>query len=130
MELRRNQRYRLSAPVNFAAQCGDAKAVSHEGRTRDISRSGVFVLTREPLPESCTVSLDVILPTSQFTAVGARLQSRGHVVRSQQEGFAVRVDVPFRIRNERNGEQTIAQKSKPGGRKTPPTVATAGRNWK
>jgi len=97
VELRQDQRYRLSTPVIFSVHCADLRSDFRDGRTRDISRSGVFVLTSEELPESTLVYLEIMLPSSYPESSGARLRSRGHVVRSEHDGFAVSADVPFRI---------------------------------
>ena len=67
------------------------------GVTRDISPSGVFVLTHNRLPLGTTVKLEVVLPSSRKEASGASLRTRGHVVRSEQLGFAAVAEMGFRM---------------------------------
>jgi len=68
-----------------------------EGYTRDISPSGVFVLTDNRLPLGTTVKLEVFLPSTRKEASGALMRTRGHVVRSEQLGFAAVAEMGFRM---------------------------------
>lgn len=68
-----------------------------EGYTRDISPSGVFVLTGDRLPLGATVKLEVALPSPRKETSGAFLRTRGHVVRSEQLGFAAVAEMGFRM---------------------------------
>jgi hypothetical protein len=71
--------------------------VRGEGYTRDISSTGVYVLTGEPLPSGTTVKLEVTLPSLRGRRSGACLRTQGHVVRSEVVGFAAAAEMGFRM---------------------------------
>ena len=68
-----------------------------EGYTRDISPSGVYVLTSDRLPSGAVVKLEVALPSLRGQSSGACLRTHGHVVRSEEVGFAAVADMNFRM---------------------------------
>ena len=68
-----------------------------EGYTRDISSTGVYVLTGERLPSGATVKLEVSLPSLRGRRSGACLRTQGHVVRSEEVGFAASAEMAFRM---------------------------------
>jgi hypothetical protein len=68
-----------------------------EGYTRDISPTGVYVLTSDRLPEGAVVKMEVALPSLRGQHSGVCLQTRGHVVRSEEVGFAAAADMGFRM---------------------------------
>jgi hypothetical protein len=68
-----------------------------EGYTRDISSTGVYVLTGERLPSGTAVKLDVTLPSLRGRRSGASLRTQGHVVRSEEVGFAASAEMGFRM---------------------------------
>lgn len=68
-----------------------------EGYTRDISPSGVYVLTSERLPSGALVKLEVVLPSLRGQRSGACLRTRGRVVRPEEVGFAAAADMGFRM---------------------------------
>ena len=68
-----------------------------EGYTRDISPCGVFVLTGDRLPSGAALDLEVVLPSLRGQRTGARLRTHGHVVRSEEVGFAAVADMGFRM---------------------------------
>lgn len=100
MELRQDHRYRLTAQVSFT--CGGGKGDIREGTglTRDISKSGIFVLSPAPPPLDTAIVLEVTLPLPE--APGTKLKSHGRVVRIEAEGFAVSADVAFRMLTEKH----------------------------
>jgi hypothetical protein len=98
MELRQNKRYRLRAFVTFSWEQTDSGTMRGEGYTRDISPAGVFVLTRDRLPSSTAVKVEVTLPSLNEKRSGASLRTQGRVVRSEESGFAVAADMGFRMR--------------------------------
>jgi hypothetical protein len=71
--------------------------VRGEGYTRDISPCGVFVLTGDRLPSGAALDLEVALPSLVGQRTGARLRTHGHVVRSEEVGFAAAADIGFRM---------------------------------
>ena len=68
-----------------------------EGYSRDISSTGVYVLTGERLPSGTAVKLEVTLPSLRGRRSGACLRTQGHVVRSEEVGFAAAADMGFRM---------------------------------
>jgi len=98
VDLRQNKRYRLKAVVTFSWLQADGGAMRGEGYTRDISPSGVFVVTGDQLPSGTAVKLEVALPSLQGKSSGASLRTQGHVVRSEETGFAAAADMGFRMK--------------------------------
>jgi hypothetical protein len=82
-----------------------------EGYTRDISSIGVYVLTGERLPSGAVVKLEVTLPSLRGQSSGACLRTHGHVVRSEDVGFAAAADMGFRMQSPltRSSEQPFSK---------------------
>jgi hypothetical protein len=98
MELRKTKRYRLTASVKFSWEHSEGSTMRGEGHTRDISPTGVFVLTSHQLPLGAAVKLGVSLPSQRTQQQpGALLRAVGHVVRSEELGFAALADMGFRM---------------------------------
>lgn len=97
MDLRQSKRYRLRAFVSFTAEQLDGLSVRGEGYTRDISPTGVFVLTGAPLPSGAVVNLEIALPSLHGQRAGVCLRTVGHVVRSEDTGFAAVAELGFRM---------------------------------
>ena len=97
MDQRQSKRYQLKTAVKFSWESPQDGICRGEGVTRDISPSGVFVLTHNRLPLGTTVKLEVVLPSSRKEASGASLRTRGRVVRSEQLGFAALGEMGFRM---------------------------------
>ena len=97
MDQRQSKRYQLKTAVKFSGERPQGGISRGEGYTRDISPIGVFVLTDNRLPLGTTVKLEVVLPSSRKEASGASLRTRGHVVRSEQLGFAAVAEMGFRM---------------------------------
>jgi hypothetical protein len=97
VDQRQSKRYQLKTVVKFSWESPQAGLSRGEGVTRDISPSGVFVLTSTRLPLGTTVKLEVALPSPRKEPSGALLLTRGHVVRSEQLGFAAVAEMGFRM---------------------------------
>lgn len=97
MDQRQNNRYQLKTAVKFSWESPQNGICRGEGVTRDISPSGVFVLTDERLPLGTTVKLEVTLPSPRNAPSGAFLRTRGHIVRAEQLGFAAVAEMGFRM---------------------------------
>lgn len=97
MDQRQSKRYQLKTVVKFSWENPQGGTSRGEGYTRDISPSGVFVLTSDRLPLGTTVKLEVALPSPRKETSGASLRTRGHVVRSEQLGFAAIAEMGFRM---------------------------------
>lgn len=113
VELRQSKRYRLRAFVVFSAQQLDGTTIRGEGHTRDISPIGVFVLTNDLLVSGAAVKLEITLPSLRGQQSGACLRTVGHVVRTEEAGFAAVADLGFRMqfpdsRNEEAGRKNSA----------------------
>lgn len=98
IELRRAQRYRLNAPVEYEWADGAVSTQREEGAVRDISISGVYVEANRELPPVGTqVQLEIFLPKYSDPGTGMRLHGEGYVLRvrtvvqdadSERRGFA------------------------------------------
>jgi hypothetical protein len=86
MELRRNKRYILSAPVRFAWASHGGSIHNGEGITRDINEFGAYVLTDNLPSVGALIDLDVLLPNREDFAPGMRLYGEGKVIRCEPNG--------------------------------------------
>lgn len=92
-EQRRHNRYRLVASVSFSWETADHRVQQGRGLTRDCSISGVFVVTSTQLPIGSLLQMNFSLPPLHAAGRGARLETRGRIVRSESDGFAVLADM-------------------------------------
>jgi hypothetical protein len=97
MDLRRSKRYRLRAFVKFAWENLQGITIRGEGRTRDISAGGLFVLTGDRLPLETAVKLEVSLPALREDKSGACLRTHGQVIHSEDVGFGAVANTGFQI---------------------------------
>jgi hypothetical protein len=86
IELRKTNRYRLSASVRFGWASHDGLPQYGEGSTRDINISGVYVLSDALPPLGSLIQLDILLPNLKGTAPGMRLYGEGRVFRCEPRG--------------------------------------------
>lgn len=108
---RQRNRYDLKASVAFLWKDSEGERYRGKGRLRDISESGVFVLTDMQPPEGVTVFLEVLFgPFRNGSAVA--IDSQGEVIRIESAdetgshcGFAASTKTP-KLRN-----QTMTAKS-------------------
>ena len=128
MELRQNHRYRLTAQVSFT--CGYANGDVREGKglTRDISKSGIFILAPAAPPLDTAVILEVNLPLSE--APGTKLRSHGRVIRIEAEGFAVSADVAFRMQAEKHTRRRTSPKEEHADAESSEAKAVSGSGQK
>lgn len=108
MELRQNHRYRLTAQVGFTCEYANGDIQEGNGLTRDISKSGIFILSSAAPPLDAAVLFRVILPLPE--SPGTKLRGHGHVVRVEGEGFAVNADVAFRMQAEKHTRRRTSPK--------------------
>jgi len=106
MERRRHQRHDLSAPVQFDWESLDYGPYHGSGITRNVSATGLFVMTEDVPPVGTTVHFEVDLKTSRLDST-VTVRARGRVERievtglvGQLGGFAVstrrmRLDKPL-----------------------------------
>jgi hypothetical protein len=57
----------------------------------------VYVLTSDRLPSGAVLKLEVALPSLRGQRTGAYLRTQGHVVRSEEVGFAAAAEMGFRM---------------------------------
>ena len=93
MEKRHPNRYRLAATVSFSWETADHRVHQGHGHTRDCSISGAFIVTQNKLPIGSILQIDLSLPRLLAAGHGARLKTRGRVVRIESDGFAVAADM-------------------------------------
>jgi len=86
---RQHNRYRVAASVTFSWETEDHCVHHGMGHTRDCSISGAFVLSPERLMIGSILQMEFFLPRLQAAGPGARLKTRGRVVRVEPDGFAV-----------------------------------------
>ena len=86
---RQHNRYRVAASVTFSWETEDHRVHYGKGQTRDCSISGAFVLSPEKLTIGSILQMEFSLPRLLAAGPGARLKTRGCVVRVEPEGFAV-----------------------------------------
>jgi hypothetical protein len=103
MDLRQKKRYQLKAAATFSWKDRDGSTMQGQGYTRDISSSGVFVLTEQRLEAGTAVKMEVVLPSLRSEQSGASLRTQGQVVRSEEIGFAAVADLGFRIQLPESG---------------------------
>jgi len=87
----------LRASVIFSWEHSDGATIRGEGYTRDISPTGVYVVTTDPVLTGSIVRLEVSLPSLREKSSGAFLRTSGHVVRSEHDGFAAVADMGFKM---------------------------------
>jgi hypothetical protein len=75
--------------VTFSWETEDHRVHYGKGQTRDCSVSGAFVLSLERMSIGSILQMEFSLPRLLAAGPGARLKTRGRVVRVEPEGFAV-----------------------------------------
>jgi len=86
---RQHNRYRLAALVSFSWETEDHRVQYGNGQTRDCSLSGAFIVSPNKLSIGSVLQMEFSLPRLLAAGSGARLRTRGRVVRVEPDGFAV-----------------------------------------
>jgi len=86
---RQHNRYRVAAFVSFSWETEDHRVHHGNGQTRDCSISGAFIISPNRLTIGSKLQMEFSLPRLLAAGPGARLKTRGCVVRVEPEGFAV-----------------------------------------
>lgn len=99
IELRKNTRYRLSAPALFYWATQNGPPQSGEGTTRDIDKTGAYINAQQLPPVGALVQMDITLPNMAGHGPGVHLTGEGVVLRVEpheakvasalESGFAV-----------------------------------------
>jgi hypothetical protein len=79
--------------VSFSWETDDHRVLHGNGQTRDCSISGAFIVSPDRLPIGSIVQMEFSLPRLLAAGPGARLKTRGRVVRVEPEGFAVLAEI-------------------------------------
>jgi hypothetical protein len=101
MEMRKEIRYRLDAPVVFSWEGARHRRFQGEGITRDVSIQGAFILTATMPPPDCRIQVDLLLPSLAGLMAMMRITGKARVIRVEHpsadawiHGFAVATDDP------------------------------------
>ena len=84
MELRKAVRYALQVPTVFVWRDDNGIEKRVEGRTRDISTMGAYVIARVCPPEGAMVKVDMLLASVADSPRSLRLNAQGKVVRADR----------------------------------------------
>lgn len=92
--------------MNFSWESEDHRVHLGHGITRDCSTSGAFIVTSQKLPIGSFLQLDFSLPRLLAAGPGTRLKTKGLVVRTEPDGFAVSANLgPSALRH---GEASLS----------------------
>jgi hypothetical protein len=113
---RRHLRYPVEAEVKYQWSTQSSTLGEGDGRSRDISQAGAFVLTNALPPVGASIDLTIQLPAWQVGAAALRMEMTGEVVRvdvppghEQKWGFAV-CSLKTLLRRLEDGELCAARK--------------------
>jgi hypothetical protein len=79
----------VAALVTFSWETEDHRVCQGNGQTRDCSISGAFIVSPSKLGIGSILQMEFSLPRLVAAGPGARLKTRGRVVRVEPDGFAV-----------------------------------------
>jgi len=85
LERRQGKRYPLTLPAQVRWKARGKSAGRAEGKTGDISSSGLLVVIPKPLPLGTTINVTIRLPV-ELTKVPVELSCLGRVVRKSRMG--------------------------------------------
>jgi Tfp pilus assembly protein PilZ len=97
--LRKFERFAVTIPVRAEIYLSDKRQV-FDLRTRDISASGAFIYTPEPLSNGTTLKLNLTLTNAKIkkiTGVESVIDCEGKVVRSTSAGVGVHFNKGCRV---------------------------------
>jgi len=113
---RRHLRYPVEAEVKYQWSTHSSTLGEGDGRSRDISQGGAFVLTNALPPVGASIDLTIQLPAWQVGAAALRMEMTGEVVRvdvppgnEHKWGFAV-CSLKTLLRRLEDGELCAARK--------------------
>jgi hypothetical protein len=82
-ERRAYARARLSLPLSVQRVAGQRDANNHTLRTKDISSSGVYFLSPNPMEPGTPIELELLVVHRPFGHGSVRMRTEAHVVRSE-----------------------------------------------
>lgn len=101
MSRRQEERQHTRLPLRLEVRIVSGSRTLVSGKTRDISREGVYVFAEKPLPRGSECQLALLLTGPKSTL---RIEVSGTVVRADDQGMAidfteVGLDSLFHLRN-------------------------------
>ena len=113
MDLRRTNRYRVSAPAFFCWEPPGGILQQGKGTTRDISATGVFVAAERTPSVGLHIELDVYLPAVSGRPRSVQLHGEGKVLRVEgREGAPTGFAAEVLFQTESSGGPTILSGAK------------------
>ena len=97
---RKMERFDLELAAKLTRTGKDKEHESIELMTSNICADGAFIITDRPLPKGTDVKMDLILPLDRLHEFGgrqSRLDVSGFVIRTDQQGMAIRFDNKCKI---------------------------------
>ncbi len=111
MDRRKNPRYELNLLVNVTVEDKTRNPVRFTSRTKNVCSSGAYITAATPLVEGTPVQLDLFLAVDRLLSIigehqKVKVKVNGEVVRTNEEGVAVRFDKGYKITtlNSREGK--------------------------
>ena len=106
---RKLERYSLNIPTRIRPRRPDDAESLFELCTCNVCAGGAFFSTVPPLPEGTQVSIEMLLPVDRLklveTICGAvRVTISGRVLRSGQDGMAVKFDQNYKFHQSRSAD--------------------------
>jgi len=90
MDLRKGPRFGVSVHTFFCWERHDGTLQQGQGKTRDISARGIFVVCGYGPPPGAHIELDVYLPSISGAPKTVQLHGEGKVLRVDREGDAIK----------------------------------------
>ena len=83
---RDSHRFHLELPVRVRWKDLSGNRRETTGMTKNVSRSGAFIVCDTPMKEGCAVDFEVELPLPLAGTIKSRTSARGRVVRNSSQG--------------------------------------------
>ena len=84
-ESRDSHRFHLELPVRVRWKDLSGNRRETTGRTKNVSRSGAFIVCDTPIKEGCAVDFEVELPLPLAGTIKSRMSALGRVVRNSSQ---------------------------------------------
>ncbi len=102
LERRKLERFNLQTPARLRVEGEGIRSEVLSLVTRDISSSGVFITTDQPLPQGAPVKLELLISLDMIRRIlgesgKARVKVDGHVIRAEDRGMAIEFRGRFKI---------------------------------
>jgi hypothetical protein len=102
LERRKLERFSLQTPAKLRVEREGSRSDVVSLVTRDISSSGVYITTGQPLPMGVRVKLELLISMDMIKRIigeggKARVKVDGQVVRADDRGMAIQFGSRFKI---------------------------------